>query len=208
MLGRELCRGLIIQCAVRPMLVVVPAPGGDQEQELNWTQLIFDLIDLRSFSNLWYWIALAVTWSTASHWILGVPFDMVLRARRHGGQAERDLEDMIRINVTRILYIVREAGVILMALGAFLLTTLALLGFYYHIEFCQALFLIAMPLSLVALMSVNTARRIFTAEDTGEALRKRLALHRVTVQVVGMIAIFVTAFWGMLQNFNVSILPG
>ena len=65
-----------------------------------------------------------------------------------------------------------------------------------------------MPLSLVALMSVNTARRIFTAEDTGEALRKRLALHRVTVQVVGMIAIFVTAFWGMLQNFNVSILPG
>ena len=100
---------------------------------MNWTQLIFDLIDLRSFSNLWYWIALAVTWSTASHWILGVPFDMVLRARRHGGQAERDLEDMIRINVTRILYIVREAGVILMALGAFLLTTLALLGFYYHI---------------------------------------------------------------------------
>ena len=175
---------------------------------MDFLELATEVIDLRSFSNLWYWIALAVTWSTASHWILGVPFDMVLRARRHGGQAERDLEDMIRINVTRILYIVREAGVILMALGAFLLTTLALLGFYYHIEFCQALFLIAMPLSLVALMSVNTARRIFTAEDTGEALRKRLALHRVTVQVVGMIAIFVTAFWGMLQNFNVSILPG
>ena len=34
MLGRELCRGLIIQCAVRPMLVVVPAPGGDQDTSL------------------------------------------------------------------------------------------------------------------------------------------------------------------------------
>ncbi len=44
--------------------------------------LIFDLIDMRSFSNLWYWIALAVTWSSTSHWVLGVPFDMVLRARR------------------------------------------------------------------------------------------------------------------------------
>ncbi|MBC7140794.1 MAG: hypothetical protein H5U18_01300, partial [Rhodobacteraceae bacterium] len=33
-------------------------------------------------------------------------------------------------------------------------------------------------------------------------------LHRVTVQVIGMISIFVTAFWGMLQNFNISILPG
>jgi hypothetical protein len=175
---------------------------------LNWTQLIFDLIDLRSFSNLWYWIALAVTWSTASHWILGVPFDMVLRARRKGGQAEQDLEDLIRINVTRILYIGQEAGVILMALGAFALTTLALLGFYYHVEFCQALFLIAMPLSLVALMTVNTARKIFAAKDSGEALHKRLTVHRVTVQVLGMISIFITAFWGMLQNFNVSILPG
>ncbi len=55
---------------------------------------------MRSFSNLWYWIALAVTWSTASHWVLGVPFDMVLRARRHGGDAERDLEDMVRVNVS------------------------------------------------------------------------------------------------------------
>ena len=31
MLGREFCRGLIVQCAVRPMLVVVSAPNGDQD---------------------------------------------------------------------------------------------------------------------------------------------------------------------------------
>jgi hypothetical protein len=30
----------------------------------------------------------------------------------------------------------------------------------------------------------------------------------VTVQVIGMISIFITAFWGMLQNFNISVLPG
>ena len=93
---------------------------------MNWTQLVFDLIDLRSFSNLWYWIALAVTWSTASHWVLGVPYDMVLRARRHGGQAETDLEDIVRINITRLLYIAREAGLILVTLGTFTLTTLAI----------------------------------------------------------------------------------
>jgi hypothetical protein len=180
----------------------------DQEQNLNLSQLIFDLIDLRSFSNLWYWIALAVTWSTASHWILGIPYDMVLRARRHGGQAEQDLADITRINVTRILYIAREAGTILMAMGAFALTTLALLGFYYHVEFCQAVFLIAMPLSIVASMSFSTARKIEETGASGEDLRKRLAIHRVTVQVMGMISIFITAFWGMLQNFNVSILPG
>lgn len=31
MLGREFCRGLIVQCAVWPTLIVAPAPGGDQE---------------------------------------------------------------------------------------------------------------------------------------------------------------------------------
>ena len=175
---------------------------------MDWTNLIFDLIDLRSFSNLWYWIALAVTWSTASHWVLGVPYDMVLRARRVGGQAETDLEDLVRINVNRILYIAREAGVILIAFFAFLLTTLTLLGFVYRVEFCQAVLLIAFPLSIVALISVNTAQRIESTGERGEALRRRLSVHRVGVQIIGMLSIFITAFWGMLQNFNVSILPG
>lgn len=175
---------------------------------MEWTRLIFDLIDLRSFSNLWYWIALAVTWSTASHWVLGVPYDMVLRARRAGGQAEADLEDIVRVNVNRILHIAREAGLVLMTMGAFALTSLALLGFLYRVEFCQAVFLIAAPLSLVGLMSVKTASLIESGENRGEALRRRLSIHRVGVQVIGMISIFITAFWGMLQNYNVSILPG
>ena len=63
---------------------------------MDWYQTLFEMIDMRSFSNLWFWIALAVMWSTASHWVLGVPFDMVLRARRHGEEAQADLEDMVR----------------------------------------------------------------------------------------------------------------
>ena len=50
---------------------------------MDLTQTLFDVIDFRSFSNLWFWIMLAVAWSTASHWVLGIPFDMVLRARQH-----------------------------------------------------------------------------------------------------------------------------
>lgn len=179
-------------------------PGAD----LDWTRLLFDLIDLRSFSNLWYWIALAVTWSSASHWVLGIPYDMVLRARRLGGVAADDLEAITRINITRLFYIVHEGGLILMALAAFVLTSLALLGFVYRVEFCQAVFLLAMPLSIVALMSLSTARRIRDRAEQGAALHRRLALHRILVQVLGMISIFVTALWGMLQNFNVSILGG
>jgi hypothetical protein len=48
--------------------------------------IVFEVIDMRSFSNLWYWIALAVLWSSTSHWVLGVPFDMIQRARRRAGR--------------------------------------------------------------------------------------------------------------------------
>ena len=64
---------------------------------MNWYELLNEMIDMRSFSNLWFWIALAVMWSTTSHWVLGVPFDMVIRAARaetkgEGSQAQQDLD--------------------------------------------------------------------------------------------------------------------
>ena len=121
---------------------------------------IFELIDMRSFSNLWFWIALAVMWSSASHWVLGVPYDMVLRARRQGGQTEEDLEDLVRINTNRILFIARVSGLWILALACFLLTVLLLLGFVYDLEIAQALFLLGCPMSIVALISLSTARLI------------------------------------------------
>ncbi len=64
---------------------------------------VFEVIDMRSFSNLWYWIGLAVIWSTVSHWVIGVPFDMVLRARLKGGQVANDLETLVQINCRRLV---------------------------------------------------------------------------------------------------------
>lgn len=171
---------------------------------MTLTDLIVSLIDFRSFSSLWFWIALAVTWSTASHWILGVPYDMVLRARRHGGEAEADLNDAVRVNVNRILFIASEAGLALVAITAFALTTLAGLGFGYGVEICQAVLLLLGPLAIVAGLSIRTARRIRAEAMTGEVLYRCLHWHRIHVQMVGVVSIVVTAMWGMFQNFNIS----
>ncbi len=171
---------------------------------MSLTQLFLDLIDLRSFSNLWYWIALAVTWSTASHWIIGVPFDMVLRARRDGGEAMDDLQSSVRINVTRMLYIAQEAGVVLMAIVTCALTMLLLLGFVYRVEFCQAVFLIGFPVTIVWLLTLRLAHRIHLTALAGEDLCRSLNRHRIVVQAIGVLSITVTAMWGMLQNFNIS----
>lgn len=70
----------------------------------------------------------AVVWSTVSHWVLGVPFDMIQRAKRHGGQAEIDLSDMVRINVNRQLTTASVAGVWLIGILFFVLSALAFDG--------------------------------------------------------------------------------
>lgn len=163
---------------------------------------IFEVIDFRSFSNLWYWIALAVLWSTTTHWVLGVPYDLVTRARRHGGQAEEDLYAIVRVNVNRILYVGDVLGVYVTAASCAIMAALAVLGFWYAVEFAQALFLMMFPMSLVGLLSVRTARRI-KVED-GQELYKRLNRHRHAVRAIGMVAIFVTGMWGMYQNLTVG----
>jgi hypothetical protein len=175
---------------------------------LDWYLTLFEVIDMRSFSNLWYWIAIAVTWSTTSHWVLGVPFDMLQRARRQGGQADADFEAMVRINVNRLNYIRGLSGIWLVVLASTLISALVILGFWYGVEFAQAVFLIAFPLSIVAGLSFRTADRISTSGETGEALKRRITRHRFATQIVGMIALVVTAFWGMWRNLQLGAFGG
>ncbi len=176
---------------------------------MDWYQSVFELIDMRSFSNLWFWIALAVMWSSTSHWVLGVPWDMAQRARKEeSGQGVIDFEDLVRIYTNRILYIADTSGLLLAGFVCFILTVLLLLGFVYGQEFAQAVFLLGFPLSIIALLSVATARRIQNEALRGEALYKRLYRHRMMTQFVGVVSIFVTAMWGMLQNMSVGVLGG
>lgn len=175
---------------------------------MDWYQTVFELIDMRSFSNLWYWIALAVVWSTASHWVLGVPFDMVLRAKRQGGQAEIDMLNIVSVNVRRMQYIGQVAGIWIVAIGSAALTALAILGFVYWVEFAQAIFLLAFPMSIVGLLSLRTARLMQTQTHDADAMRDRLTRHRLHTQLIGVVSIFVTSLFGMWQNMVVGPLGG
>lgn len=161
---------------------------------------------MRSFSNLWYWILLAIAWSSASHWVLGVPYDMVQRAMRNGGQATTDMNDIARVNVNRLLYIAEVSGILLLAFACFVLSTLAMLGFFYGIEFAQAVFLIGFPMMLVGLINLQTAKRVRAEQAEGEALAKRLRRCRLYTQIIGMFSIFVTSLWGMYQNISIGVL--
>ncbi len=174
---------------------------------MDWQLIIFEAIDLRSFSNLWFWIALAFVWSRASYSIIGVPFDMVVRAQRQGGQAADDLADLLRVNIRRFRYIIDVSGLWLVGAASGVLCSLAILGWRYEVEFAQAAFLLGFPMTCVGLLNVRTAYVIAAQNLAGPTLYRKMTRHRFAVQLIGLVAIFITAFWGMSVNLNAQ-LPG
>lgn len=175
---------------------------------LDWNGSILTLISLRSFSSVWFWIVLAMCWSVISHNPLGVPFDMVLRARRQGGQAMQDLETMVALQLRRRQAILSATGIVAVGATATVLTAMAVLGFRYGMELAQALTLLLVPLTLVGLLRIRLMNRLLTEGALGETLCKRLSWHRTGVQALGLLAILITALWGMWFNLNIRALGG
>jgi hypothetical protein len=169
---------------------------------------LFSLIDTRSFSNLWFWIGLAVLWSNLAHHILGVPFDMVQRARRQGGQAMADVEALTEILVRRRITILRTGGVWIAGVWAMILTVILVVAIRDRLELAQALALLLVPATLAGLLSMRFAAKLNADMPKGEALTRRLTWHRVLIQAVGLLAIFVTAIFGMLSNLSINVLGG
>ena len=175
---------------------------------MDLLETIYLVIDTHSFSSMWFWIVLAVFWSAMSHYVMGVPFDLVQRAARNGGQAMEDLEALARINANRLLQFQGAAGQIVTAVAATVLTVLGLLGFLYGVELCQALFLLALPFTLVNMVAQRTARLVHDRDQQDFALIRRLRRHRIVTQAIGVVSIFITAFWGIFQTMNTSVLNG
>lgn len=169
---------------------------------VHWNDAIFQLIDLHTFSNVWFWLAVAVTWSTVSHWIIGVPFDMIFRARRQGGQAVTDLEMLVDINVRRLQTITDLAGIWITGFVCFALSSLATMGFYYGFELAQGFFCLCFPLTFVGMLNMRQSKRYAVNPPRGEALARDLLKLRFWIQVVAVVSIFFTAMYGMYHNLS------
>lgn len=172
---------------------------------MNWNDAIFQVISLHTFSNVWYWLAVAVSWASASHWILGVPFDMIFRAQRYGDQAAIDLEQIVAINVRRLKSITDVAGLGLIGIAAFFLTGLAWGGFFYGFELAQGVFLLAFPMTIVVVMNFSLSHRFSIAQPTGEELAGALIRLRFWIQAIAMTSIFLTAMYGMYHNISTPL---
>lgn len=175
---------------------------------MNLDGSVLQLIDPGSFGSLWFWIVVALAWSAVTHSTLGVPYDMVLRARRRGGIHMADLESLIDIQLRRRSQIMQAAGGTIVLIWAAGVTLIATLGFGYGIELAQALALLALPMSLVAALRARLVGRLLARDLRGEALCKALTWHRTGVQALGLVAILATTLWGMWFNLNARALGG
>lgn len=169
---------------------------------MDWSESILRVIEYRTFASIWFWLAVVVSWAVASHWMIGVPFDLLFRARRGEPQECADLEAIVDVNVRRFTRMGDMLGPWLLGLVMFILSGLFMAGFYYGSEFAQGLFALGAPLSLVVFFNMRVAYQLRTQPLNGTALVQRLFRMRVMTQVIGMVAIFFTAMYGMYHNLD------
>lgn len=167
---------------------------------------ILRLIDMRSFSSVWFWIVVALFWSAVTQTILGASYDVIIRARKRGAQALTDLEALVDIHVRRSLTLMRRVGHWIVGFVAGSLALLFMLAFVYRLELAQAIFLLMLPLTIIRLMNLRLAFRVERENLHGDRLIRALLRHRLMIQFLGVVTIFATAVWGMLRVMSASVL--
>ncbi|MCV6586023.1 MAG: component of SufBCD complex [Marinibacterium sp.] len=156
-----------------------------------------DLIEFQAFSSVWFWILLALFWTSAGSRVLGIPFDMINRARRDGAMALTEVEHLAHIFAARILRAGDLWALVLLGLAFFVLTVSVLLGFVYGFELAQAVAMFTLPGMILGVMTQRLAYRVYEGEILGDELLRVLTRHRLRVQALGMAFLFVSALWGM-----------
>ena len=169
---------------------------------MDWTDTIARVIEFSTFASIWFWFAVIVSWAVASHWLIGVPFDLLFRARKSAPQDIADLEAIVDVNVRRFTGLTDMAGPWLLGFATFVLSGFCMTGFYYGFELAQGLFVLGAPLSVIVGLNIRMAYVLRAEPVRGRDLVDRLFKLRLWSQVIGMIAIFVTAVYGMYFNLQ------
>lgn len=177
---------------------------------------LIGFLDSRSFGTIWYWLVVIGLWSLTGRSVIGVPADILSRARAALAEGQREapvilhLLDWLSLILPR-WRMGRREGVAFLGGAGFVLTSLAIMGFGYGLELALASFLVLLPLSILFGLRVGLARRLIPlleAAEKGErpvpdvaaeAVR-RMLVHRRWVTVLSMAAVAITAILGALWS--------
>lgn len=162
-------------------------------------------MNLDSFWTLWFWITHVIAWSMASHFTMGVPYDMVIEANREkveDGPYARATEALIQAQVFRFAALGRKYGVLLTGFSAFLLATLITLGTLGDLEFARALLTFLVPLTLVYVTTVQAAIKAQSAGTRDADLRAVIKRQRIINQLIGLLGVSLAVVAAMYEALN------
>lgn len=145
---------------------------------------------------------IALMWAGLTRATMGVPYDLLARARRLGGQAQFDIEALARIHAERYVYYWSRGKLFQVAFLAFVLSGLFVLAGLFHFEFAQAILFLLLPLTMIAANSLRVAHRVLAGHGQGDALYTLILRHRFFVQVIGFTFISLTAVFGLFHNLT------
>lgn len=167
---------------------------------------IFALIDMTSFTSVWYWIFLCLTWNSLSHRTLGVPFDMIIRADKHGDLFERDVDHIAHAQSRRLTYMFGRFGVVIIGVTAFFVSAIGAAAFVVGFQTSQAVFVVLIPVLCVGSSEMRLAYRIRRDDLRGSPLRRKIVLHRFFHQLFGIASLAMaaigTAYYGYLDTLQ------
>lgn len=186
-------------------------------------QGLFDVLDTRSFSSMWYWLLLTLIWTWLGRGALGIPSELVSAVRQRGAAPGAEAgavagpdpapESLLLLDwlslVTPRWHVPDRDGVVLLGAGCFVATLLAGLGFFYGWQAAQALFLLGAPLMVLVVMRVRLAARLREALAGAEAGAQSpdaaafaaagmIARHMRATLVLSVVAVAGAALWGTL----------
>lgn len=173
---------------------------------MSVTDIINELLHTRSFDNVWFWLMLAVSWSLATYWTLGVGHHEAMEARNKGGQHLSDFELVVNIYCRRLAEGIDQFGNGAALIGSFLLSIMATMGFWFGMVFMQGLFLLVFPLLIANIMTVVLAKRQVSAPLVGQNLIQRYRRLRLLKQGFGVFSILLISIWGAYSTLRIQVL--
>lgn len=160
---------------------------------------IWDLINIGSFSSLWFWVFLGVFWARVMQAPLGVSVDVVRRAHAGEPQAQADIEALSGMRIRHEQGLVQGTTLVWRLAGwSFVLTLLAGLAALYRVEIAQAVLIIAAPFALVRALEMRAALHMADVPDMAALIRAHWVLRR-QIQTLGITAVFAATLFGMLR---------
>lgn len=148
--------------------------------------LLRDFIDFSTFSSIWYWLFLALAWSSRTHWTIGAPFDAVIRADKRGGKWEDDLDAIVHAMSARFALFMRRGGPWVVGVMTFVVAGLVSASFVTQSEMVRGLTALVVPMLVAEIGDVRLALRIHDTGLRGYDLRRALVWRRFLNQVTGL----------------------